>query len=187
MKTPTRNIQIEIDDNEGETELQEEDSASPKSVTSRNSKHSNASSKDSGQLASEDSDEDSENNDEDTADKVDKLEQKAREDADGIRDFALKHGFSVAGDAKADKAEELYRRAANFKVTKALLDEQEKRDQKRFLERVYVPPPLELLRKKYTNKEPVLTGFNQGLLPLELKNNFEAKRTPQGPHIVIKT
>jgi hypothetical protein len=46
---------------------------------------------------------------------------------------------------------------------------------------MYVPPPLEILHRKYTNKEPVRTGFNQGLLPVKIKNNYEAVRAPQGP------
>jgi hypothetical protein len=52
---------------------------------------------------------------------------------------------------------------------------------------MYVPPPLEILTRKYTNKEPVKTGFNQGLLPIKIKNNFEKERAPQGPQIVITT
>lgn len=44
-----------------------------------------------------------------------------------------------------------------------------------------LPPPLELLKKKYTNREPIRTGFNEGLLPVHVKNNYEMKRTPQGP------
>lgn len=46
---------------------------------------------------------------------------------------------------------------------------------------MYVPPPLELLKKKYTNREPIRTGFNEGLLPAHVKNNYEIKRTQQGP------
>ena len=44
-------------------------------------------------------------------------------------------------------------------------------DQKRFMKDVYVPPPLEILSRKYTNKEPVRTGFNQGLIPLKIDYN----------------
>ena len=35
-------------------------------------------------------------------------------------------------------------------------------DDKRFMENMkkYIPPPLELLKKQYTNNEPVRTGFN---------------------------
>jgi hypothetical protein len=50
-----------------------------------------------------------------------------------------------------------------------------------------VPPPLEILHRKFTNEEPVRTGFNQGLLAVKIKNNFEAVRAPQGPQIVLKT
>ena len=46
------------------------------------------------------------------------------------------------------------------------------------IKRLRIPPALELLKKKYTNKEPVRTGFNEGLLPIQVKNNFEVKRYP---------
>ena len=39
-----------------------------------------------------------------------------------------------------------------------------------------LPKAEELLRKKYTNKEPIRTGFNEGLLPIHVKNNYEIKR-----------
>lgn len=48
-----------------------------------------------------------------------------------------------------------------------------------------VPAPLNILPRKYANKEPARTGFNQGLLVVDLKNNFENKRTPQGPQIIV--
>ena len=79
----------------------------------------------------------------------------------------------------------IYERAAKFRMTKEYLDEQQRLDELKLLNNMDVPPPLELLRKTYTNKEPVRTGFNQGLLQVELKNNYESKRFPQGPHIVI--
>lgn len=52
---------------------------------------------------------------------------------------------------------------------------------------MYVPPPLEILHRKYTNKEPVRTGFNQGLLTVNIKNNVEPVRAPQGPQILVTT
>ena len=52
---------------------------------------------------------------------------------------------------------------------------------------MYVPPPLEILHRKYTNKEPVRTGFNQGLIPVKIKYNVEASRSIQGPQIHITT
>ena len=58
------------------------------------------------------------------------------------------------------------------------MDEQQKLDRERFVKEMYVPPPLEILTRKYTNKEPVRTGFNQGLLPVKIKNNFEKERAP---------
>ncbi len=52
---------------------------------------------------------------------------------------------------------------------------------------MYRPPALEILEKKHVNKEPVRTGFNQGLIPLFIKNNYESNRMNQGPNIVVKT
>lgn len=94
--------------------------------------------------------------------------------------FAEQNGFKLEFEKKKKDVDftELYARAAAFRMTQEMLDEQEKIDTKRFLKRMYVPPPLELLKKKYTNKEPIRTGFNQGLLPIHVKNNFENKRTP---------
>ena len=48
-----------------------------------------------------------------------------------------------------------------------------------------VPPPLRILPRKYANKEPARTGFNQGLLQIGIKNNFENKRCVQGPSITV--
>lgn len=50
-----------------------------------------------------------------------------------------------------------------------------------------VPPAFEILHRKYTNEEPVRTGFNKGLLAVKIKNNFEAVRAPQGPQILVTT
>jgi hypothetical protein len=52
---------------------------------------------------------------------------------------------------------------------------------------MYRPPALDILEKKYVNKEPVRTGFNLGLIPLFIKNNYETNRMNQGPNIVVKT
>jgi hypothetical protein len=62
-------------------------------------------------------------------------------------------------------------------------------DDKRFMENMkkYIPPPLEILRKEYTNNEPVRTGFNMGLIPVKIKNSVEQGRSAQGPQIVITT
>jgi len=49
------------------------------------------------------------------------------------------------------------------------------------LKELYVPPPLEIFFKKNFVKEPVRTGFNQGMIPVNIKYNFEAKRSAQGP------
>lgn len=66
-----------------------------------------------------------------------------------------------------------------------MLDIQQKKDHERMWKDVYIPPPLEILSRKYTNKEPVRTGFNQGLLPNKIQHNIEIKRAPQGPYISV--
>lgn len=80
-----------------------------------------------------------------------------------------------------------YEKAKNYIITKEMLDVQQKKDEEKFLKKMFVPPPLELLKKKYTNREPIRTGFNEGLLQINTKNNYEVKRYPQGPQIVITT
>ena len=59
-----------------------------------------------------------------------------------------------------------------------MLDKFQKEDQERMMKEMYVPPPLEILKRTYPNREPVRTGFNQGLLPIKIKNNFEWGRAP---------
>lgn len=54
-------------------------------------------------------------------------------------------------------------------------------DREKLLKELYVPPPLEIFFKKNFVKEPVRTGFNQGMIPVNIKYNFEAKRSAQGP------
>ena len=68
-----------------------------------------------------------------------------------------------------------------------MLDEQQKKDQARLWSeaQAYIAPPLEILTRKYTNKEPVRTGFNQGLLPIKISYNVENKRAAQGPYISV--
>ena len=59
-----------------------------------------------------------------------------------------------------------YEKAKNYTITKEMLDVQQKKDEEKFLKKMFVPPPLELLKKKYTNREPIRTGFNEGLYKL---------------------
>lgn len=84
-----------------------------------------------------------------------------------------------------DDEEDEYARAAKFKVTKEILDEQEKIDRERLIKEMYIPPPLEILTRKFVNNEPVRTGFNQGLIPISIKNNYEVGREAQGPYIIV--
>jgi hypothetical protein len=50
---------------------------------------------------------------------------------------------------------------------------------------INMPPPSELLRKQHTVNEPIRTGFNQGFLPVTIKDNAEHGRYEQGPKIVV--
>lgn len=126
---------------------------------------------------SDDSEEEAQNEEKPKDEDIKKKEQ---DNAEEMQRFAEQNGFKLEFEKKKKDVDftELYARAAAFRMTQEMLDEQEKIDTKRFLKRMYVPPPLELLKKKYTNKEPIRTGFNQGLLPIHVKNNFENKRTP---------
>lgn len=97
-----------------------------------------------------------------------------------MKDFADRNGFEII-DEKRTKFFDHYDALTNFKVTKEWIAEK----QREAFVANFVPPPLELLQRKFTNKEPIRTGFNQGLLEIGLLNNWESKRTPQGPQIVI--
>ena len=51
---------------------------------------------------------------------------------------------------------------------------------------MYVPPECPVLKKKYETEEPVRTGFNQGLIPISIKDNREHGRYPLGPEIIVE-
>jgi hypothetical protein len=93
-----------------------------------------------------------------------------RKEIEEIKAFAIANGFDVQIEEEKEKKP--------FKITKEILDAQQKLDEEEFIKNMYVPPPLEILHRKYTNKEPVRTGFNQGLLTVNIKNNIEAVRAP---------
>jgi len=48
---------------------------------------------------------------------------------------------------------------------------------KNMLSNLDLPPPLEILKRTYVNKEPVRSGFNTGFLLVDIKNNYENVRT----------
>jgi hypothetical protein len=77
-----------------------------------------------------------------------------------MKAFAAKNGFDLIEEKKDTPP-----RKKGSRITKEMLDAQQKKDHERMWKDVYIPPPLEILSRKYTNKEPVRTGFNQGLLP----------------------
>ena len=51
------------------------------------------------------------------------------------------------------------------------------KQRERMIKSLDVPPALEIITRQFVNKEPVRTGFNEGLIPVEIKNNFEKIRT----------
>ena len=55
------------------------------------------------------------------------------------------------------------------------------KQRERMIKSLEVPPALEIMTRKFVNKEPIRTGFNEGLIPVEIKNNFEKVRSTQGP------
>jgi hypothetical protein len=101
-----------------------------------------------------------------------------KKEIEEIRAFAIANGFDVQIEEEKPK---------RGVITKERLDAQQKIDEAEFIKSMYVPPPLEILHRKYTNKEPVRTGFNQGLLSINIKNNIEPVRAPQGPQILVTT
>ena len=123
------------------------------------------------------SDEDSEEDDEAIQAQ---LQKEKDEEVRKMQEYAKANGFDITIDEK--KPEPKYER---YTVTKEMLDEQQKKDRERMIKEMYVPPPLEILRRNYTTHEPIRTGFNQGLLPINIRNNVEFKRAPCGPQIVI--
>lgn len=100
------------------------------------------------------------------------LQKDKEEEVRKMHEYAKANGFDITIDEKKEEPRK------RFIVTKEMLDEQQKKDRERMIKEMYVPPPLEILRRKYTNKEPIRTGFNQGLLPISIKNNVELKRAP---------
>ena len=75
-----------------------------------------------------------------------------KKEIEEIKAFAIANGFDVTVEEDKERKP--------FKITKEILDAQQKLDEEKFIKDMYVPPPLEILCRKYTNKEPVRTGFN---------------------------
>lgn len=44
------------------------------------------------------------------------------------------------------------------------------------IKNMFIPPPIDLMRKQYENNEPVRSGFNQSFLPIRIKDNVEHGR-----------
>jgi len=130
-----------------------------------------------GEELKEDSD-DSGSNEEEDSDGND-AEKEAEQEAakiDEMKRYAEDNGIQLI----FEKKEEPKKKDDDepWKMTPELLAKLQIEDDRRFMEKMkkYIPPPLEILKKQYTTDEPVRTGFNQGLLPIKIKNNFEHGR-----------
>ena len=98
------------------------------------------------------SDSDAEPEEQDQDEKIlEKDEEMKKKEIEEIRAFAIANGFDVQIEEEKPK---------RGVITKERLDAQQKIDEAEFIKSMYVPPPLEILHRKYTNKEPVRTGFN---------------------------
>jgi hypothetical protein len=107
----------------------------------------------------------------------------AKKKLEEMKQFAEDNGISLTFEKEKPKVEA----KKPWKMTPELLARIHAEDDARFMEKMkkYIPPPLEILKKQYTTDEPVRTGFNQGLLPVKIKNNVEYARTAQGPQIIV--
>jgi hypothetical protein len=124
-------------------------------------------------------DEESENE----AEKEAAVAEAAKKKLEEMKQFAEDNGISLTFEKEKPKVEA----KKPWKMTPELLARIHAEDDARFMEKMkkYIPPPLEILKKQYTTDEPVRTGFNQGLLPVKIKNNVEYARTAQGPQIIV--
>lgn len=140
---------------------------------------------DSAEELKEESDaEDSASNDEEESEnEVEKEAEAEKKKIDEMKRFAEENGISLTFEKEKPKVEE----KKPWTMTPELLARIHAEDDARFMEKMkkYIPPPLEILKKQYTTDEPVRTGFNQGLLPIKIKNNVEHGRTVQGPQIIV--
>lgn len=123
------------------------------------------------------------NEDEESETEAEKEAEAAKKKLEEMKQFAEDNGISLTFEKEKPKVEE----KKPWKMTPELLARIHAEDDARFMEKMkkYIPPPLEILKKQYTTDEPVRTGFNQGLLPVKIKNNVEYARTPQGPQIIV--
>ena len=123
------------------------------------------------------------NEDEESENEAEKEAEAEKKKVDEMKQFAEDNGISLTFEKEKPKVEE----KKPWKMTPELLARIHAEDDARFMEKMkkYIPPPLEILKKQYTTDEPVRTGFNQGLLPIKIKNNVEYTRTAQGPQIIV--
>ena len=56
---------------------------------------------------------------------------------------------------------------------RAQIQKKIKEEKDKMMKETFIPPPMEILRKKFIVREPVRTGFNQGLIPIKIKHNVE--------------
>lgn len=84
-----------------------------------------------------------------------------------MMEFAKANGFDVTVEKDFDCEDE------NERILKkrAEIEKKIKEEKEKMLKETMITPPLAILRKKFTNDEPIRTGFNQALLPIKIKHN----------------
>ena len=108
--------------------------------------------------------------------------RKKEEEVKKMKEFCDANGFQIDNLHQQNVMDRL-EALDKFEPTKEWFEEKRK---KCIMENL-VPPPLEIMTRKYVNKEPVRTGFNQGLLNVDIRNNFETARCAQGPQVIISS
>lgn len=106
---------------------------------------------------------------------------KQKENLDAMIKFAEANGFDIQVDEDPNpdsETEEILKK-------RAAIESKIKEERERMMRESFIPPPLELIKKKYTTNEPARTGFNEILIPIKIRNNYENFKSQQGPQIRI--
>ena len=111
-----------------------------------------------------------------------RYKRRKEEEMKKMKQFCDENGFNIDNMVQQERFDRL-EALEKFEPTKEWLEEKRK---KNIMENL-VPPPLAIMTRRYENKEPVRTGFNQGLLNVDIRNNFEAARCAQGPQVIVQS
>ena len=131
------------------------------------------------------SDSDQEDSASEQSEDEEKAEKAKAEELEKMKEFAAANGFELTIEDK--EKDPRFTDGGVFRLTKEELEEFHRKDLQKAKDEMknIMPVAEEIMTRKYTNLEPVRTGFNQSLLPLNIRNNFEIKRAPQGPQIIV--